>query len=541
MRFSLAAGFVFLATAAAAAGAAPAVSVGDGVRLYRQGVLPDGKELRGERAGGADVRGAAAACVNCHRRSGLGTTEGQIVIPPITGKYLFRPLEKNIKDLNLPHVYGVRTQRSPYTDATLARAIREGIDSDGRPLNYLMPRFRLDDAALAALIAYLKELTSAPVPGVTDDTLHFATIITPDADPVARQGMLDVMQQFFTDKNEFIRGGARTLQSNSHAITYRVTRRWQLHVWELTGPPDSWQQQLHARLQAEPVFAVISGIGGKTWEPVHRFCEQDVVPCFFPNVDLPVDAERDFYPVYFSRGVLLESDLVAHDLAAPASFRPSRLVQVYRQGDIGAAAAHRLENNPSLKDLAHSVRALPANGNAVDLARALRDVRADDVLMLWLRPADLATLPDDPPKALRVYASGLMGDLENAPLLAGWRAVTHLAYPFDLPGSRMVRMNYPLGWFRVRHIPVVAERVQSDTYLACGILAETLNDMLDSFVRDYLVERVEVMLSHRLITGYYPRLGLAPGQRFASKGGYLVHFAEPRGTRVIADGDWVVP
>jgi hypothetical protein len=43
------------------------------------------------------------------------------------------------------------------------------------------------------------------------------------------------------------------------------------------------------------------------------------------------------------------------------------------------------------------------------------------------------------------------------------------------------------------------------------------------------------------VNGYYPRLGLAPGQRFASKGGYLVRFAQPSGPAVVADGAWLVP
>jgi hypothetical protein len=65
--------------------------------------------------------------------------------------------------------------------------------------------------------------------------------------------------------------------------------------------------------------------------------------------------------------------------------------------------------------------------------------------------------------------------------------------------------------------------------------------MLDSFVPEYLVERVEMMLSHRLVNGYYPRLSLAPGQRFASKGGYIVHFEGSTGAAVVADGDWTTP
>ena len=65
--------------------------------------------------------------------------------------------------------------------------------------------------------------------------------------------------------------------------------------------------------------------------------------------------------------------------------------------------------------------------------------------------------------------------------------------------------------------------------------------MLDSFVPDYLVERLEGMLGTRLSTGYFPRLTLASGQRFASKGGFIVRFEQHDLARVVADGEWLVP
>ena len=511
-----------------------------GEQVYRQGVLPSGEPLKGERDAGGGIEGLSAACITCHRRSGLGSWEGQSVIPPIIGRYLFRPGARNVEDPDLPHVQGYVPHRVAYTEKTLSRALREGLDQTGRKLSYLMPRYRLDDATMASLVAYLKGLTSGPVPGVEHDTLHFATILAPDADPAARKGMLDVLQQFFADKNAGYRGESPPLQS-SRGIMYRVNRKWQLHVWELSGTPETWEQQLREKLAATPVLAVISGIGGKTWEPVHRFCQRAEVPCLLPNVDLPVSAEQDFYPVYFSKGVLLEAELISRHLQDDRKrLALRRVVQVFRAGDIGEAAAKALEATLAGTGLGPSSRTLKSGAPGAALAAALEGTGAGDAIVLWLRPADLAALPA-PPAAATVYLSGLMAGLEDAPLPAAWRTLARISYPFDLPDLRKVRMNFPRGWFNVRHVPLVAERIQTDTYLACVILSEALGHMLDTFVRDYLVERIEVLLSHRAVNGYYPRLGLAPGQRFASKGGYIARFAQPEGARLIADGGWIVP
>lgn len=533
-----------LGTVAASAAPAPApqATSAAGAAIYLKGVLPDGKPLRGERESGVLVEGATAACVNCHRRSGLGAEEGRGFIPPITGQFLFQPRSTGVDNSDLPFVEGARINRDPFTEETAARAIRSGLSVDGKPLSVLMPHYQLDDQAMAALIDYLKQLTQTQVPGVSDTTLQFATIITPDADPVKRRAMLSVLDDYFAEKNAAARAISPRLRSY-HKMHFKVTRRWQLHVWELTGPAPTWEAQLQKHLKAEPVFAVLSGLGGKNWAPVHRFCQQAQVPCLFPNVELPVVADEDFYSLYFSRGVLLEAGLIAQQLGAAAPDAPAvhRLVQVYRAGDIGAAAAKALAAEPRPNTLEIVTRVLKPGPAGAELKAALADVGPGDGLVLWLRSKDLAALGSRPPEAARVWVSGLMGGLENAPLPAAWRSATHMAYPFDLPDRRRIRVDYPLGWFRIRNVPVLDLQVQADTYLACGLLSETLNRMVDTFVRDYLIERIEVMLEHRVITGYYPRLTLAPGQRFASKGGYVVRFADATGTKLLADGDWIVP
>ncbi len=521
---------------------APPVAVPTaGENLYRFGRLVGGAALRGERTGGAPVVGRDAACVNCHRRSGLGASEGRGFIPPITGQFLFHQQSGDREDRNLPYVEGARPYRAPYTEETLARAIRDGIGVDGKPFSVLMPRFAMDDASMAALIAYLQQLTVIAVPGVSETVLQFATIVTPDADPVKRDAMLAVIKDYFAEKNANARAVSPRLYSYRKQM-FKVTRRWELHVWELKGPAGSWEAQLRQRLAAEPVFAVISGIGGHNWAPVHRFCETAQIPCLFPNVELPVVAESDFHSLYFSRGVLLEADLIAHQLQGAAA-HPAihRLVQVYRLGDVGAAAAGRLATQMRAQGIEVVNRTPGGAAGGKELAAAVREVRADEGLVLWLRPPDLAALGALPARVAGIWVSGLMGGLENAPLPAAWHKAARMAYPFDLPDKRRVRVDYPLGWFRIRNVPVTDVQVQADTYLACGLLSETLTHMVDTFVRDYLVERLEAMLEHRVITGYYPRLTLAPGQRFASKGGYIVRFAADSGPRIVPDSDWVVP
>jgi len=326
-----------------------------------------------------------------------------------------------------------------------------------------------------------------------------------------------------------------------------ANRRWKLHVWELTGPPSTWRAQLDERLAEEPVYAVLSGLGGSNWAPVHEFCEQNAIPCLFPNVEVPVVADRDFYPMYFSQGVLLEAQLMARTiLGADDGQAVGAVDQVYRAGDSGERAAAALAAQLKGRGVEVHSTVLPAGAQGRGVEAALRKAaRREDgrgqALVLWLRPADIAALGEVPAHTATVYLSGLMGGLERSPLPAGWREHTLMTYPFDPPDRRGVRLDYPLVFFGYHHIPLVAEQVQTDTYLACSLLADVLNRMADNFSRPYLVEQLQSLLERRLITGYYPRLSLASNQRFASKGGYIVHFRDPGGTALAAEGDWIVP
>ena len=344
----LAWGVALAAPAAHAPAGSPLAAAG--AALYNRGVLHDGTPLVGERDNAIPLSGAEAGCSNCHRRSALGTTEGRTVIPPIAGPYLFEAQAQRGAGQPPPYVAGIRSLRTPYTRDTLARALRDGVDPDGRALSYLMPRYALGEHDLDALIAHLKSIEPRRSPGVSTTELHFATILTPDTDPARRAAVLDVIRHFFTDRNAAPRGLDRQLLAPSGKelaakSMFKVNRTWVLHVWEPSGPPQTWNAQLARLYAAEPVFAVISGYWGDHPEPVRDFCEQQRVPCLFPNVDRPPETgDADFYTLYFSRGVALEADLIAAGLVKEVATAGSGLTvrQIYRKGGAGEEAARAL-------------------------------------------------------------------------------------------------------------------------------------------------------------------------------------------------------
>jgi len=171
-------------------------------------------------------------------------------------------------------------------------------------------------------------------------------------------------------------------------------------------------------------------------------------------------------------------------------------------------------------------RVLPAHATPKDLGAALREVGAADALVLWLRPGDLSALE----KVRPTSGCGFPGKwrARAAPLPASWRAAARMAYPVDLPGRRVVRVDYALSWFRIRKIPLLAQQV------AGGHVSRLWTGVGDSesyggCVRAGVSDRARGNGTRsRALTGYYPRLTLAPGQRFASKGGYIVRFSDPQ-------------
>lgn len=520
--------------------AAPWAIAGDvspeaqGKAIYRQGLLPSGLPLTATLQNGVVLKGADAACATCHRRSGFGGSEGRNTIRPIVGRMIYG--QPDLADAPLhPSLERGREMVPVYTHASLARALRKGEDPNGRALNTLMPRFDLSDADVAKLEAYLRHLSAEVAPGVDAENIHFATIVAPDADPAAAKAMLDVLHGFFKIKN----GGTRQETSRRSSGTermYRAYRKWTLHEWVLTGPPAGWKKQLEDHYRRQPVFAVLSGIGAGDWQPVHTFCETAEVPCIFPNVTAPTVAGPDAYSLYFSRGLTLDAEVLAKHLAEAGKL-PGPLVQVYRDDSAGRLAAQAFRDALAAQGLPPPVERRLGGDAAPAFWSALVREDKPGVLVAWLGDKDAATLgalADGGPET--VYLSASLLSPAGLALPGNIRNRVRLIYPYGLPAERDRHLAQVRLWLKLRGIPASHELVQANTYFAATIAGDAFYHLLDNFSRDYFIERIEHMTSQSLFSAAYPRLSLGPGQRFASKGAYVV-----KGEDLVPVSGWIVP
>lgn len=524
--------------APAAAQTDMAALVAQGQRIYREGIGTNGQPLKAMAAAQTVLTGSNVACAICHRRSGFGTAEGPFNIRPIIAPALFEEQSIVVRSPRIKAQLGTRL-RPPYTPELLARAIRAGTDAAGEPLDPVMPRYAMSEQDLKAITAYLSTLSAKSSPGVDAEEIHFATVIQPGVKPLDKQVMLDVMQAFVQDKSGEARSDARRRDAGTQRM-YRAFRKWVLHVWELTGPADGWRSQLEAFYKAQPVFALVGGLGGASWQPIHDFAEAQEIPSVFPLIDLPVTSGTNDYNFYFSKGLSLDAAVLAKYLRDGQ--QPARVVQIYRSGGAGATAASAFRSampeGALLDDIVLDER--------TDLAALWRTVaeRKATAVVSWVDEQDMKTLAQHRDGNLQLpwYLSyAMLGDRLPADDLMKKAGLVRVVYPTDLPPKHESRLLRSRIWMHNKNIPMIDEALQVNTQFAMTVLSDGIGHIMDSFSRDYFVERVEHVVTQTPMPSLYQSVSLGPGQRFASKGGHVVELEPGERTRLKDLSGWIIP
>ena len=147
-------------------------SEGAGAALFLRG---EGAEL--ELAGsGVKLPATRFPCARCHGEDGRGSREGGTLMPPIVWSQLIEST----------------TKRPAYDSDALLSAITHGIDTSGRRLSEVMPRYSTSPETLNELVRYLQQLESEQQIGISANEVR----ITAPVDPQRRAGFIAAIQTF---------------------------------------------------------------------------------------------------------------------------------------------------------------------------------------------------------------------------------------------------------------------------------------------------------------------------------------------------------
>ena len=542
-------------------GVSPEEALRLGERMYREGILPSGEPMQAIVMGDIPVDGRMFTCDDCHQRSGLGSVEGTIITWPTNGKELYKPRRRTgawhppesdeaKEDVrkNLPPYWQIEDARPAYTDRSLAQVLLTGVDPSGRKLNPIMPLYLLSEGDMNILVHYLKNLSVEPAPGVDETTIRFATVIAGDVAAEDRQTMLATLQTHIETHNSQVRHEERRSASGPFFKTemYQAYRRLQLDVWELRGPEETWPGQLQDYYAKQPVFALLGGLASGSWRPIHEFCEHHKIPAIFPLTDLPVVAETDWYTLYFSKGFYQEGEAAARylhtgeNLAADATvvvvFRENPESNALKQG---FAESWRKFARPEPRYVPLGPDEKPTEQFWQELVRS----PGPTVLLLWLGPGDLdgiATLaPGDKPAPTIFLSSELLEHTFTA-VPDALREAVYLTYPFSLPETREKRMLHVIRWLQTRNVPATDPEMQAKIYFLGWMLPGAIKDMRSEFFREYFMEGFDMMTDQDYAIAVYPRLTFGPGQRYASKGCYIVQLTKGPNPELMQKSDWVI-
>jgi len=532
-----------------------------GQRMYRDGLLPSGETMYAVVSGDIDVPGTSFTCISCHMLSGLGSFEGGVTTTPTNGKSLYNPRNppKGIRSIMSGGMdMGKGKKQDPpqpppgrpaYTDESLATALRDGIDSSGRVLDPVMPRYLIDDQDMAIMISYLKTLSSADPPGVDNQTLRFATVISDEVPAGLRDEQAVLLEKLFSRMNEQDSAHEKRRkdprQSRYMSKTWKVVyRNLSLTRWLLKGPPETWRAQLEEYYRKEPVFAILGGITTGEWKPVHDFCESNRIPTLFPQTDFPVVSKTNSYTFYLSKGYYQEGEAAARFINRSydtAGVRP--IIQVVRNSREGRALSAGFEE--AWRDLGQSPPVTLHLQPGESLSReALEKQLAKDqpvTLLVWDGAETLSLLSSvanlkSKPETILV-SSSYLGEKTTA-LPEHVRDITYITYPYRLPQDEDQLEEFYLGSTVRNKVKDDANRILKRSYPVSRILIDALSEMKDNFYRDYFID---VISMHKdLDVPLYERLSFGPGQNYASKGCYIVQLSKGAQPELVRKSDWVI-
>ena len=467
-----------------------------GKRIYTEG-RSDAEGALTALVGHARIALPASAlpCAGCHGPDGRGRPEGGVDPPDITWSSLTKPYGQRHDD---------GRRHPPFDAASFERAVVEGVDPAGQPLDPAMPLYSLGGAELEALIAYLKRIGRETAPGLSDTTVTVAALLSDDAPGSQDRAFTAAIAARFESVNES--GGI-------------FGRHLEMQVYGNKDPT------------ADILARSFAALGPLSAETPPSFAAA-AIPRIAPFSALgALVAPSDDQTFFLFSGLTEQARIlvdVAARTAAPGGCRPA-IVLSAADGLPSVVAA--IDGRARLHGCRRPLR-ISYGGGAADAQRQVGTLRDEDIdTVFYFGPADgLAAFAEAAARQAwfpQLLLSGLHAGRSALPLAGKFGHRVAVAVPTLPPAAGpptiapdptgrqhgLGRETHPVAWAMGQAV--------------AGVLIEGLRRAGRRVDRPAFAEALESLTD--LDTGLSPRIGFSPNRHLGAAGAYVLEFAGKTG------------
>ena len=474
-----------------------------GHRIYTLGESPSGAKILA-RIGmaGLELSGAAVACGNCHGEDGRGRPEGGVVPSNIQWSELTKPYGHH-------HANGRR--HAAFDEASLQRAVLDGVDPQGHALEGAMPRYSMSAKDFAALSAYLKKLETQLDAGLSTQAIRIGTLLPLSGrlQPLG-ESLRALWTAYFAALNE--RGGIHG-------------RRLELVVEAL--PEDTAQAAVRARalLVEGRVFAVLAPVSAGIEHALSDAANLAQVPVIGPLTLVPEDARASNPNVFhLLPGVAELAQVLARHAQRELHLEHRPILLWHPDTADGRTTAQALQETLRKAGWrAPQALPFPPRGASHEaLAAQLKQADVAAVLVLG-GGGDIAALAAAAARvgwAPQLLLPGPLVSRAVVTLPPSLRGRVTLAYPTAPDNQRSDAMREYASLMQGQGASRAFQPTQISAYAAGLLLVEGLKRTGRDLSRRKLVATLETVQG--LDTGLLPPLSFNADRRIGALGAYLV-------------------
>lgn len=508
-----------------------------GKQIYLRGESAGSPEIAVMLGGGdTEVPATSFACANCHGLTGEGTEEGGLTAPSLTWSALASS-----------HTSALTTnERGAYTEATLVRAVRKGLDPSGVRLHPGMPQYRMTDGQAADLIAYLKKLGHELDPGLSQTTIKIGVAL-PMTGPLASLGqdIKDTLSASFAEANE-------------HGGIYG--RRFELVVEDSRGDVAGTSEATRRLVERDGVFALAGSFEPKGANDTNEFLKRTEVPLvgpvtLSPHLALPPnrfifyllptfnDQARslvDFVSTKRARGQLSDLQTTSRQAMTAQPERKVSAAVIYMKGELEADALEGLRAQAKLRSVDITFEQSYEAGRFAP-ARMVEVIarKKPDYVFFFGASADIASCAREMERArfnAPLVSSVMMLGREAFDLSPETAARTLLAYPSALPDQSDFAEF--LDVMQRRGVSLRSPAFQAIAYASAKTLIEAIKLSSRKLSRATLISALEGLRDYR--TGVIPPVSFGPNRRVGVEGSFVVGI-DLTNKRYVALSEQLVP